>query len=335
PRARAAEPTAGRGLGRRRRARRARVRQRAAPDAHRRAPVRPAAVGPQRADLHAGRGRQHAAPAEALQCRRPAARPRVRAVGRRGRPPRGDGGGDAPPASGVARRGAPAALSPLDAEALAGPSEDSCGPGGLEVELAVLLCDESEEFGRLPPDVAVFFCCEVASLCTAVHQDALAARLLWRARRASEALPGHHPLAVAPWAGLCRVALHAGHHDAAARAALRARSIREQSLGPDTLETATAYNNLACCLHALGRPYESSVYLEIAAEVMRELAGEDHPRAQVVVRNLGRARSEKRRLVCDVPHLFALPVKAPAPPARRPSSARPGSARRAPAAAPA
>ena len=39
----------------------------------------------------------------------------------------------------------------------------------------------------------------------------------------------------------------------ALRAYLKAREIREERLGGDTVDTATVYNNLGVCMHALER----------------------------------------------------------------------------------
>merc|ERR1712113_1024876 len=69
------------------------------------------------------------------------------------------------------------------------------------------------------------------------------------------------------------------------------------------------YNNLACCLSHLDRPLEALAYLELAAEIMRVLAGEDHPRTQVALRNLEKARTAKMHLNVEIPHLFSYPVK--------------------------
>mmetsp|Transcript_44862 Transcript_44862/g.60874 ORF Transcript_44862/g.60874 Transcript_44862/m.60874 type:complete len:128 (-) Transcript_44862:55-438(-) len=91
---------------------------------------------------------------------------------------------------------------------------------------------------------------------------------------------------------------------------MRGRWIREKALGGDTIETATTYNNLACCLSAVGRSLEAEAYLDLATEILKVLAGEDHPRCQTAMRNLEKARSAKRQLSLEIPHIFSFPVKA-------------------------
>lgn len=162
---------------------------------------------------------------------------------------------------------------------------------------------------KLPPEAGLFFLCELASLHSALHEDELALQLLWRARLYSERLPARNPDTAAVWCSLCRAAYYSGHHDIAARAASRARVIREETLGEDTVETATIYNNLACCLSALDRSLEAAAYLELAAEILRALAGEEHPRTQTALRNLDKARSARKHLSMQSPHLFSYPVK--------------------------
>merc|ERR1712187_692755 len=152
------------------------------------------------------------------------------------------------------------------------------------------------------------FLCELASLHAALREDDLAIQLFWRARTHADALPAGHPDAAVVWCGLGRVAFHAGCQDLAARCLSKARRIREKSIGGDTIETATTYNNLACCLSYLGRVMEAVAHLELALEILRTLAGEMHPRTQVAVRNLAKVKSCPKNVVCEIPHLFTFPI---------------------------
>lgn len=169
--------------------------------------------------------------------------------------------------------------------------------------------DDDENMRHLVPEVNLFFLCELASLHSAIHEDDFAAQLLWRARPYSDALPSNHPDSALIWNGLGCVAYHVGCYDVAARSTSRARRIRENTIGENTVETATTYNNLACCLAALDRSLEAQAFLELAAELLKVLLGEDHPRAQTALRNLEKARSYDKHLKCEVPYLFGIPVK--------------------------
>eukprot|EP00931_Biecheleriopsis_adriatica_P072938 TRINITY_DN47319_c0_g1_i1.p1 TRINITY_DN47319_c0_g1~~TRINITY_DN47319_c0_g1_i1.p1 ORF type:complete len:951 (-),score=156.43 TRINITY_DN47319_c0_g1_i1:43-2895(-) len=162
---------------------------------------------------------------------------------------------------------------------------------------------------HLPPQASLFFLCELASLHSAIHEDDLAGRLLWLAREPAQRLPEHDASAAVVWCGLGRVSFHVGHYEMAARFHLKARSIRERMIGEDTIDTATVYNNLACCLAALDRTLEAAAFVELAAEILKELAGEDHPRTQTALRNLEKARNKPKHIAIEVPHLYSLPVK--------------------------
>jgi len=170
--------------------------------------------------------------------------------------------------------------------------------------------DGNGDLASLPPEASIFFFVELASLHAAVREDEFAAQLLWRARGPTERLPSNHPDAAAVWCSLGRMAYLGGAFDAAARCTEKGRWIRERTLGGDTVETATSYNNLACCLFALCRPLEALAYLELAEELLRVLAGEEHPRTQTALRNLEQARSAHKHIRCEVPHLFSYYVKA-------------------------
>lgn len=178
-----------------------------------------------------------------------------------------------------------------------------------KTDFALAAGDGDKDLVRLPPEAAIFFFCELASLHAAVREDDLASQLLWRARRPSDRLPGNHPDTAVVWCSFGRVAYLAGAFDVAARAISRGRHIRERTLGGDTVETATSYNNLACCFVALDRPVEALAYLELADEILRAVAGEDHPRSQTASRNLEKVRSMQKHWHCQVPHLFSFLVK--------------------------
>lgn len=170
--------------------------------------------------------------------------------------------------------------------------------------------DDNADLKKLPAEAAIFFFCELASLHAAMREDDFAAQLLWRARAPTDRLPNNHPDTAVVWCGIGRMAFLGGAFDVAARATWRGRWIRESTLGGDTVETATSYNNLACCLFALDRPQEALAHLELAEEILRVLAGEDHPRTQTTLRNLEKARCAQKHLHAQVPNIFSLYVPA-------------------------
>jgi len=205
-------------------------------------------------------------------------------------------------------RGAPSSALGVDASlgVAATGSEKVYDP---EVHFNTACGDDDENIRHLVDEVNLFFLCELASLHCAIHEDGLAAQLLWGARVYSDSLPSNHPDTAIVWCGIGRIAFHSGSYRLAARCLARARRIREKTIGEDTVETAATYNNLACCLAALDRPLEASVLLELAAELMKVLLGHDHPRTQTATRNLEKSRTSAKHLSCEVPHLFSIPVQ--------------------------
>eukprot|EP00933_Yihiella_yeosuensis_P053557 TRINITY_DN5180_c0_g1_i1.p1 TRINITY_DN5180_c0_g1~~TRINITY_DN5180_c0_g1_i1.p1 ORF type:complete len:978 (+),score=184.78 TRINITY_DN5180_c0_g1_i1:113-3046(+) len=166
-----------------------------------------------------------------------------------------------------------------------------------------------DDLDALPPDAGLFFFYELASLHSALNEDDLASKLLWRARAFADRMEQNSPDAAFVWCGLGRVAFHSGNYEIAARLYMKTRVIREKSLGGDTVDTATSYNNLACCFAALERPSEALAFTELAAEILKELAGEDHPRSQAAMRNLAKARTAPKNLTPEVPNLYSLAVR--------------------------
>jgi hypothetical protein len=50
----------------------------------------------------------------------------------------------------------------------------------------------------------------------------------------------------------------------ALRLYLKAKTVREETIGGDTVDTATVYNNLGCCMFMLERNQEAKAYFELA-----------------------------------------------------------------------
>ncbi len=70
----------------------------------------------------------------------------------------------------------------------------------------------------------------------------------------------------------------------ALRAYLKAREIREERLGGDTVDTATVYNNLGCCMYMLERNKEAAAYFELAHAILECELGPSHERTMTVSR---------------------------------------------------
>merc|ERR1719235_1210659 len=174
-----------------------------------------------------------------------------------------------------------------------------------------LLCDDDDSglLDNLQDEVNLFFWCELASLHTAIRQDELAVRLLWRGKRFSDHLPRNHPDKATVWSGLGRVAFHHDEFEIAARSFLKVRFTREFTIGGDTVESATAYNNIAVSFMAIDRDREAVAYLQLSTALFRHLLGEQHPRTLTSERNLNKARSGSMSTKLEVPYTYYIPFK--------------------------
>lgn len=92
----------------------------------------------------------------------------------------------------------------------------------------------------------------------------------------------NHPDQAFPYCGLGSVFYHIDEPAWALRCFLKAREIRELRLGGDTVDTATVYNNLGCCMYLLERNQESKAYYELANAIMDAELGPQHERTLTV-----------------------------------------------------
>ena len=67
------------------------------------------------------------------------------------------------------------------------------------------------------------------------------------------------------------------------RCYLKAREIREERLGGDTVDTATVYNNLGCCMYMLERNQECLAYFELSHAILECELGPSHERTMTVI----------------------------------------------------
>lgn len=70
------------------------------------------------------------------------------------------------------------------------------------------------------------------------------------------------------------------------RCYLKARELREEWLGGDTVDTATVYNNLGCCMYMLERNPEAKAYFELAYAIFDCELGPQHERTLTAERNI-------------------------------------------------
>ena len=98
----------------------------------------------------------------------------------------------------------------------------------------------------------------------------------------------NHPDLAFAYCGLGSVLYHMEEPAWALRLYLRAREIREETLGGDTVDTATVYNNLGCCMMMLERNQEGKAYFELANAILECELGPQHERTLTSKRNINK-----------------------------------------------
>jgi len=105
---------------------------------------------------------------------------------------------------------------------------------------------------RLRPEQELFFLMSLGSVYESSGKDEIAISCYMMAINEIQ-LEYNHPDIAFPYCGLGSVFYHVDEPAWALRCFLKAREIRELRLGGDTVDTATVYNNIGCCMYMLER----------------------------------------------------------------------------------
>lgn len=108
----------------------------------------------------------------------------------------------------------------------------------------------------------LFFALSIGSVYESCGKDDLAIDAYLQARQIK--LPMNHPDQAFAFCGLGSVIYHMEEPSQALRLYLAAKAIREEMIGGDTVDTATVYNNLGCCMFMLERNEEAKAFFELA-----------------------------------------------------------------------
>lgn len=152
-------------------------------------------------------------------------------------------------------------------------------------------------------EVRVFFHLTAASISVSAKRDFVALLHHFEALKLSDRLesPSQSGRALVKSALGCTL-FYAGEIGLAKKCHHQVLDWRRSVLGDDHLDTATAMNNLACCLSqdptstALEEAY---LLLQTATRVYRAAFGSAHPRVEVLQRNFDRVKSCQRTIVAD------------------------------------
>jgi len=105
----------------------------------------------------------------------------------------------------------------------------------------------------LPDAIELYFEYSKASVYESAGRDDLALQHFLNARVFGNKLPTNNPDRALAFCGLGLVFYNIEEYSFALRSFLKARESRESVLGIETVDTATVFNNLGCCMFMLDR----------------------------------------------------------------------------------
>lgn len=160
-----------------------------------------------------------------------------------------------------------------------------------EYELAVGTFEEAREMwkreftgGSFKTEYDLFFELSIANVLESAGHDEIALVKYISAKNvSSRGLPSHHPDVAIPYCGVASVLYHMEEYTLSLRSYLKAKEIREECIGGNTVDTATTYNNLGCCMLALGRYQEANAYFLLAHAILQMELGPMHERTMTVM----------------------------------------------------
>lgn len=126
-----------------------------------------------------------------------------------------------------------------------------------------------------------------------------------------------HPDRAFAFCGLGSVLFHMEEPAWALRLYLQARTIREESLGGDTVDTATVYNNLGCCMYMLERNQEAKAYFELSNAILECELGPQHERTLTSARNINKANKTVLGITPEYRPLWTTALPHPAPKSKK------------------
>ena len=123
----------------------------------------------------------------------------------------------------------------------------------------------------------------------------------------------NHPDLAFSYCGLGSLLYHMEEPAWALRCFLKARTIREATLGGDTVDTATVYNNLGCYMFMLERNEEAKAYFELANAILECELGPHHERTLTSARNINKIKRTDLGIVPEYRPLWTTALPHPCP----------------------
>ena len=160
-------------------------------------------------------------------------------------------------------------------------------------ETAIKRLEKAQEF--LPKDInkidwqiELFFNLSFGSLYESLGYDLMAMRYYLEAVHNSEKFISANPDNALPFCFLGEFFVKIQEFEWALRSFMKAKIIRENTIGGDTIDSATIYNNLGVVCYCMESLLPANGYFQLAYEIYKNLLGVSHPRTLLVKGNLSK-----------------------------------------------
>ena len=139
--------------------------------------------------------------------------------------------------------------------------------------------------------VNIFFDLSFGSLYESMDYDIVAMKYYYEAKSFSDKLPPVDPDGALVYCFLGELFVKLKEFSWAMRAFLKAKKIREDTIGGDTPDTAAVYNNLGVVAYHLQSYLPANGYFKLAYEIYKSLLGLTHPRTLMIKSNLTKMKN--------------------------------------------
>jgi tetratricopeptide (TPR) repeat protein len=158
-------------------------------------------------------------------------------------------------------------------------------------EMAIRRLEKAQEY--LPKDNAqidwqteLFFNLSFGSLYEILNYDIVAMKYYNECVRITEKLIGDDVDTSLPYCFMGELFLKLQEYDWALRSFLKAKIVRESTIGGEAPDTASTYNNLGVVAYYLESYLPAKGYFQLAYEIYKKLLGLTHPRTMMIRSNL-------------------------------------------------
>ena len=160
-------------------------------------------------------------------------------------------------------------------------------------ELAIRRLEKAQEY--LPKDNSLidwqtdlFFNLSFGSLYDTLGYDVQALKYYYESTRITEKLIGADTDTSLPYCFLGELFVKLQEYNWALRSFLKAKKIREETIGGETPDTAATYNNLGVVAYCMESYLPAKGFFKLAYEIYKALLGLTHPRTLLIKSNLSK-----------------------------------------------